>query len=66
MSEVEKLQRKVEGLSEEELARFRAWFIEYDWHVWDQQIEADQKSGKLDKIISEAQAEFKSGKAREL
>ena len=66
MSEIENLEQKVRSLSSEELSEFRTWFIEYDQQAWDQQIEADLKSGKLDKIISEAQAEFKAGKAREL
>ena len=66
MSEIENLEQKVRSLSSEELSEFRTWFMEYDQQAWDQQIEADLKSGKLDKIISEAQAEFKAGKAREL
>ena len=40
-------------LSEEELARFRAWFDEYYADLWDKQIEEDAKSGRLDKLIAE-------------
>ena len=54
------------GLSPRELAEFRAWFIEFDLRVWDEQIEADLKAGKLDGLIAEALAEYKAGKAREL
>jgi len=66
MSEVEHLEKKVRGLSPRELARFRAWFIEFDSRVWDEQIEADLKAGKLDGLIADALAEYKAGKAREL
>jgi hypothetical protein len=66
MSEVKQLEQKVRSLSPEELAEFRAWFIEYDWQLWDQQMEADLKAGKLDKLIAEARADFNAGKAREL
>ncbi len=66
MSEIERLELKIQELSPEEFSKFREWFIEYDWQAWDRQIENDFKLGKLDKIISEAKAEFKTGKPREL
>ena len=66
MKEVEHLEEKVWGLSPRELAEFRAWFIEFDSRVWDEQIEAELKAGKLDGLIAEALAEYKAGKAREL
>ena len=66
MSEVEQLEKRVQGLSPRELAEFRAWFIEFDGRIWDEQIEADLKAGKLDGLIAEATAEYKAGKARDL
>ena len=66
MSEVEQLEKQIEGLSPEDLAKFRSWFLEFDARVWDQQIEADSEAGKLDSLLAEALAEYKSGKAREL
>ena len=66
MNHVEQLEKKVQSLSLQELAEFRAWFIEFDARVWDEQIEADVKAGKLDGLIAEALAEYKAGKAREL
>lgn len=63
MSDVEELEQRVTGLSSEALARFRDWFIEFDSRLWDQQIEADLKAGKLDQLIAEARADFKAGKA---
>lgn len=66
MSELEQLEQRILDLPPQVLAQFRAWFLEFDARVWDQQIEADLKAGKLDALIAEARAEFKAGKAREL
>ena len=66
MSELEKLEEHVRSLSLEGLKQFRAWFAEFDARAWDEQIEADSKAGKLDVLVSEALAEHKAGKTREL
>ena len=66
MSEVEKLAERIKKLSPEELKRFRAWFTEFDARLWDAQIEADAKAGKLDGLMAEALVEHKAGKTREL
>ncbi|WP_447963191.1 hypothetical protein [Nitrospira sp. Ecomares 2.1] len=61
MNELEQLEQQVLNLPPQDLAQFREWFLEFDARVWDQQIEADLKGGKLDGLISEARAEFKTG-----
>jgi hypothetical protein len=66
MSELEQLEQKIQNLPADELAKFRAWFIEFDHLIWDRQIEADSRAGKLDGLIAEALADFKAGKAREI
>lgn len=66
MSELQELEERIQNLSPEELAKFRQWFIEFDHLVWDKQIEADAKSGRLDHLVAEALADFKGGKAREI
>ena len=48
MSKVDKLEQQVQALSPEELAQFRQWFLEFDWAVWDAQLERDARAGKLD------------------
>lgn len=65
MSEVEQIEKRVERLSREDLADFRAWFLEFDAGLWDQQIEADSQAGSWDGLISEALADYEAGKARE-
>jgi hypothetical protein len=66
MSDLEELEHKIQNLPVEELAKFRAWFIEFDHLLWDKQIEADSKAGKLDGVVAEALADYKAGKAREI
>lgn len=65
MSEVEQIEKRIERLSREDLANFRAWFLEFDAGLWDQQIEADSQSGSWDSLISEALVDYEAGKARE-
>lgn len=50
MSELEEIEQRIRELPPEVLAKFRAWFVELDHLLWDRQIEADSKAGKLDKI----------------
>ena len=66
MSELEELENRIRNLPPEDLARFRAWFVEFDHVLWDRQIQTDEKSGKLDPLVHEALADYKSGKARKI
>ena len=63
---ITELEQAVTQLSEEEFARFREWFEEYEATLWDKQIERDAKAGKLDKIAEQALNDYRAGKAREL
>ena len=66
MSELEELENRIRNLPPEDLARFRAWFVEFDHVLWDRQIQTDAKSGKLDPLVNEALADYKTGKARKI
>lgn len=54
MGKVEKIEQEVQALSPEELAQFRAWFLEYDWAVWDRLLERDVQAGRLDELAEKA------------
>ena len=58
---ITELEQAVTQLSEDELARFRAWFDEYYAEQWDKQIEEDAKAGRLSKTIAEVDAEYDAG-----
>ena len=66
MSELEELEKRIRNLSPQDLAKFRAWFAEFDHALWDRQIESDAKSGKLDRLVNEALADYKAGKAKKI
>lgn len=60
MSDLEELEHKIQNLPTEELSKFRAWFIEFDHLLWDKQIEADSKAGKLHGLVSEFQESWRA------
>jgi len=66
MSKVEILEKQIEGLSAEELARFRQWYAEFDAQAWDRQFEADAKAGKLDAFAEKALRDHAAGKSTKL
>lgn len=66
MGKVESLEKEIESLAPEELAAFRRWFHEFDADVWDRQLEADVRGGKLDALADEALQTHKAGKSTEI
>ena len=66
MGNVEKIEQDVQALSPEELAQFRAWFLEYDWAVWDHQLELDVQAGRLDQLADQALRDHAAGKTTRL
>ena len=66
MGNVKSIEKAVESLRPSELAEFRQWFSEFDAAAWDEQIEQDAGSGKLDALAAEALSDFRAGSAREL
>lgn len=66
MGKIEIIEQQVQALSAEELARFRAWFLEYDWAAWDRQLESDVAAGKLDALADKALRDHAAGKSTPL
>jgi hypothetical protein len=66
MGKIEKIEQDVQALSPEELAQFRAWFLEYDWASWDRQIERDAQAGRLDDLAARALRDHAAGKTTPL
>ncbi len=55
------LEQKISQLPPGELAEFRQWFLRFDGDRWDEQIEKDVLTGKLDSQAQAALREFRSG-----
>jgi hypothetical protein len=66
MGKIEKIEEEVQALSPEELAEFRAWFLEYDWGAWDHQIQRDAEAGRLDDLAAKALRDHAAGKTTPL
>lgn len=60
---VKSIEKAIQGLPPAELAEFRDWFAEFDAANWDRRMEQDAKSGKLDHLVSEALAAYKTGRS---
>ena len=66
MTKLEDIEKAVAGLAPRELDRFRAWFEEFQAARFDEKIERDAASGKLDRLADAAVDDFRKGRAREL
>lgn len=63
MTRLETLEDEIKKLSPTEFDQLREWFLEEDWKQWDQQIEQDSASGKLDTLFEEADRAHIAGKS---
>ncbi len=66
MTKLEKIEQDIASLSKSDLQKLSDWLEEYKAGLWDKQIEEDAKSGKLDKLFAEAEADIAAGKIRPL
>ena len=66
MSTVEEIKSAISSLSKEDYIHLREWFSEKDWEQWDEEIEGDSASGKLDFLVEEAVAEKNQGRLSKL
>jgi hypothetical protein len=54
MSTIQEIEKAVQGLSDDNLAQFRAWFADFDYARWDRQLADDVAAGRLDYLADEA------------
>jgi len=62
MSKVELIEQQIKALSAEEITQLREWFLEFDWALWDQQIERNVAAGALDVLAENALRDHAAGK----
>ena len=65
MSVIE-IESAIVQLPPRDFAELMTWLQEYRARAWDEQIENDLASGRLDGLIAEAEEEYKQGLARPL
>ena len=66
MTRIEQIEQEIAALPVDQYRQLRDWFLERDWKEWDQQIETDSASGKLDFLLEEAKEEKRQGRLRPL
>jgi hypothetical protein len=60
------LEQTIAKLPPDELSEFREWFLRFDGDRWDERIEKDAASGKLESLAQAALREFRSGQTKPL
>lgn len=65
MTKIEDIVKAVEQLSTDDLAKFRAWFEEFDARLFDAKFERDANAGRLDKLMADARANHTAGRREE-
>jgi hypothetical protein len=65
MKRVEDIEAAINELPPEEYRRIVQWFRQREQARWDDQLDRDSSSGKLDFLFGEAQSESKQGRLRD-
>jgi hypothetical protein len=63
---IEEIEKAISQLPPDDLARFRAWFEEFEAARFDRKIEQDAVSGQLDRLAEQALADYRQGRTREI
>ena len=66
MSTVQEIESAISKLKPEEIQAVGTWLDELREQMWDKQIEADAKAGRLDKLMEEAKRDFEGGRCKPL
>ncbi|MFY9971672.1 MAG: hypothetical protein WAK41_19920 [Roseiarcus sp.] len=66
MTTLEDIEKAVTELPSDQLAKFRAWFDDFEAVRFDRRIERDAAAGRLDRLAEQALGDFRAGRAREL
>jgi hypothetical protein len=66
MTKLKDIEKVVAALAPRELDRFRDWFAAFQAARFDEKIQRDAESDKLDRLAEAAVDDFRKGRAREL
>ena len=65
-STIEDIEKAIARLPEDQLRQFRTWYEKFDSDAWDEQIEKDVASGKLDALSKAAITDHEAGRSERL
>lgn len=63
---IEQIEKAILNLSQDDFTKLKHWLLDLDYQQWDQQLEQDIINGKLDKLASEALADFEAGNYQQI
>jgi len=66
MSTVQEIENAIQKLEPKEIHRVADWLQEFREELWDRQIDADAKAGRLDKLMEEAKQDYLAGRCKPL
>jgi hypothetical protein len=66
MKNLSEIEQSVAKLPEDDFAKFREWFWEYENEKWDDRIEKDIAAKKLDALANKALSDYNTGKYKTL
>ena len=66
MTTLLEIEAAIKQLPESDVRQLAAWLQTYLDETWDQQIEEDLTSGKLDNLIAQAEADIETNNVRDL
>jgi hypothetical protein len=66
MSTVEEITAAIRQLPKDDVARVQIWLEDFAERLWDEQIERDERAGRLDALIDKALEEHRAGRTRPL
>ena len=64
--DVKEIEIAISQLPRAQVAELADWFDEFRERLWDQQIERDSSSGRLQKLLDEARDDLESGQCKPL
>ena len=66
MSTVQEIETAIQKLKPQEIDEVADWLQELREELWDKQIDADAKAGRLDKLMEEAKQDYLAGRCKPL
>jgi hypothetical protein len=66
MSTVQEIETAIQKLRPQEIYKVADWLQELREELWDKQIDADAKAGRLDKLAEKALEDYRAGRTKPL